>query len=40
VPEAEFYLVRSIRPTSGPILKVLKERAREAIERELQEAEP
>jgi len=29
VPEAKFYLVRSARPTSGPILKVLKERAEE-----------
>jgi hypothetical protein len=29
VPEAKSYLVRSARPTSGPILKVLKERAEE-----------
>ncbi len=27
VPEAKSYLVGSARPTSGPILKVLKERA-------------
>jgi hypothetical protein len=29
VPEAKSYLVGSARPTSGPILKVLKERAEE-----------
>jgi hypothetical protein len=29
MPEAKSYLVRSTRPTSGPILKVLKERAEE-----------
>jgi len=27
MPEAKSYLVGSTRPTSGPILKVLKERA-------------
>jgi len=29
VPEAEFYLVGSTRPASGPVLEVLKERAEE-----------